>query len=79
MIFEFRKPQGLLSFVFGKLKKPSPISSFFFHTFWRFCYHKKAHIFLITHVEFYSYKVFRLEDINENMSGYGNHIKSLHS
>ena len=45
----------------------------FFSNFWRFCYHKKAHIFLITHGKFYSWKVFHLEDINENMSGYGNH------
>ena len=35
--------------------------------------YKKAHIFLITYVKFYSWKVFRLEDINENVAGYGNH------
>ena len=60
------------------LKEPSPIFSTFFSNFWRFCYHKKAHIFLIAHVKFYSLKVFCLEDINENMSGYSNHL-SLHS
>ena len=27
----------------------------------------------MTHGKFYSWKVFRLEDINENMSSYGNH------
>ena len=26
----------------------------FYSNFWRFCYHKKAHIFLITHRKFYS-------------------------
>ena len=52
-----------------------PILSFqlFFSNFWRFYYHKKAHIFLITHENFYIKEVFRLEDINENVSGYGNH------
>ena len=45
----------------------------FFSNFWRICYHKKAHIFLITYGKFNSWKVFRLEDINENVSGYGNH------
>ena len=33
----------------------------------------KAHIFLIIHVKFYSSKVLSLEDINENVPGYGNH------
>ena len=45
----------------------------FFKNLGRFWYHKKAHIFLKTHVKFYSWKVFRLEDINENVPGYGNH------
>ena len=45
----------------------------FLKNFWRFCYHKKAHIFLITHDKFYHWKLFCLEDINENVSGYGNH------
>ena len=49
------------------LKEGSPILSTFLN------YHKKAHIFLITHGKFYSGKVFRLEDITENASGYGNH------
>ena len=31
----------------------------------------KAHIFLITHGKFCNWKVFSLEDINENMLGYG--------
>ena len=30
-------------------------------------------MFLITHGKFYSWKLFRLEDTNENVSGYGNH------
>ena len=45
----------------------------FFPNFRRFWYHKKAHIFLITHVKFHGWKVFRLEEINENVPGYGNH------
>ena len=55
------------------LKEPSSIFSTFFSNFWRFCYHKKGHIFFITHGKFYSQKVFHLEDINENVSGYGNY------
>ena len=47
---------------------------FFFSIFWRFWYHKKAHIYFITHVKAHSWKVFRLQDINENIPGYGNHI-----
>ena len=34
---------------------------------------KKAHISPITHGKFYSWKAFRLEDVNEDLSGYGNH------
>ena len=49
------------------------IASDFFSNFLRFCYQKKAHIFLITPVEFYSWKMCRLEDINENVTSYGNH------
>ena len=51
----------------------SCLFNFFFPKFWRFCYHEKAHIFLITHDKVYSWKVFRLEDINENVSSYGIH------
>ena len=42
-----------------------------FSNFWRFCYHRKAHIFFITHGKFYRWKVFCLEDINENVYSYG--------
>ena len=45
----------------------------FFKNFQRFWYHKQAHFFLKTHGKFNSWKVFRSEDINENVSGYGNH------
>ena len=55
------------------LKEPSPIFSTFFSNFWKFWYHKKAHIFLITYVKFQGWKVFRLEEINVNVPGYGNH------
>ena len=46
-----------------------------FFTFLRFWYQKKACISLITPGEFYGGKMYRLEDINENMTSYGNHIK----
>ena len=45
----------------------------FFPYIWRFWYHKKAHIFLITHGKFHSRKVFCSEDFNENASSYGSH------
>ena len=45
-----------------------------FSNFWRFCYHKKAHIFLITYGKLYSWKVFGWEYISENLPVYGNHI-----
>ncbi len=48
----------------------------FFSNFWRFCYQKKAHIFLITLGEFYSWKMYHLEDTNENVTSYGNHNKA---
>ena len=38
----------------------------------------KAHIFFITPGEFYSRKMYRLEDANENVTTYGNH-NSLHN
>ena len=52
---------------------PGPSFSTFFQTFGDFLFHKKAHIFLKTHVKFYSWNMFSLEDIDENVSGYGNH------
>ena len=33
----------------------------------------KAYIFLITHAQFHSWKVFHLGEINENVPGYGNY------
>ncbi len=35
-----------------------------------------AHIFLINPGEYYSWKVYRLEDINENVTSYGNNINN---
>ncbi len=55
------------------LKEPGPIASDFFSSFVRFWYQKKAHIILITPVEFCGWKMYRLEDINENVTSYGNH------
>ncbi len=43
----------------------------FFSNFRRFWYQKKAHIFLITPGEFHSWKMYHLEDINENVTSYG--------
>ena len=51
----------------------SPFIFHFFFKLWRFWYHKEAHIFVVTHVKFYSWNMFRLEDIDENVPGYGNH------
>ena len=34
----------------------SYLINFFFSNFWRFCYHMKAHIFLITHGKFLQLK-----------------------
>ena len=42
----------------------------------KFWYQKKAHIFLITRGEFYSWKMYPLEDINEIVTSYGNHLYS---
>ena len=55
-----------------KLKVPGPIAADFFSNLQRFWYQKKAHIFLITPCEFYSWKMYHLEDINENVTSYGN-------
>ncbi len=46
---------------------------FFFPSLLRFWYQKKDPIFLITPGEFYSWKMYRLKDMNETMSSYGNH------
>ena len=43
----------------------------FFNFIWNILYHKKAHIFLITHGKFHGWKVFHLEDIDVNVPGYG--------
>ncbi len=45
----------------------------FFFNFRKCWYPKKVCIFLITHVKFYGGKMYRLEDINENVTSYGNH------
>ena len=55
------------------LKEPSPIFSTFFFKFLVILVSQKAHIFLLTHVKCHSWKAFRLEDINEKVSGYCNH------
>ena len=56
------------------LKKAlSNFSDIFVKLFKDFGITKKPNIFLIIHGEFHSWKVFHLEDINENVPGYGNH------
>ncbi len=45
----------------------------FFSNFQRFWYQKKGHIFLITLGKCYSWKMYCLEDINENVTSYGNY------
>ena len=39
----------------------------------RFWYEKKAHIFLNTPGKFYGWQMYHLEDVNENMTSYGNY------
>ena len=62
------------------LKEPGPIASYFFQPFeilvsdWR-----KLIFFLISHNELYNWKMYRFEDINENVTSYGNHKFSLKS
>ncbi len=55
------------------LKEPGPIAPNFFSNLRSFWYQMKAHIFLIIPGKFYSWKIYRLEDINENVTSYGNH------
>ncbi len=69
----FLDPKHVFYIIFFLLKVPGPIASIFFSNFRRFWYQKKAHIFLITPVKFYSWKMYRLKDINENVTSYGNH------
>ena len=51
-----------------ELEESNPIASDFFQTFWDF----GIYFFLITSVECYSWSMYRLEDINENVTSYGN-------
>ena len=65
MKFHIQIGKGAQSYFFNFLKN-----------FWRFWYHhKKAHIFLSTHVKFHSQNMFHKEDIDEKVPGYGNHNK----
>ncbi len=45
----------------------------FLSSFLRFWYKKKAHIFIINTGEISSWKMYRLEDINEDVTSYDNH------
>ncbi len=60
------------------IKEADPIAPDAFFKLPRFCYQKKAHIFHCTlPCEFYSLKMYSLEDINENLTGHGNHNQSF--
>ena len=53
------------------LKGAQSIFSFIFHNFWRFGNHKEA---LSNHGKLnFSTEVFHLENVKENLNGYGNH------
>ncbi len=52
------------------LKESGPIASEVVQTFGDFG------IFLITPGEFYSWKMYCMEDMNENVTSYGNHNKA---
>ena len=57
------------------LKEPRPIAPDFFQTFRDLGIRlKKAHIFLITPCKFYAWKMYCVEDMNENMTSYGNRV-----
>ncbi len=60
-------------FVLDKIKGARSDHFRFFSNFWGFWYQKKACIFLITSGELYGWKMCCLEDINENVTSYGNH------
>ncbi len=55
------------------LKVPGPIASFFFQTFRDFGIRRKLNIILNAPGEFNSRKMYRLEDMNENVTSYGTH------
>ena len=58
------------------LKGACPIFQlFFFQTFWDVGITRKLICCLYPITNFVTEKMFHLEDINENVSGYGNHIK----
>ena len=65
------------------LKEPGPITSDFSQTFGDFGIRRKLVLFSLPLVnfpgEFYSWKIYRSEDINENLTSYGNHKLGLHN
>ena len=54
------------------VKESGPIASDFLHTV-EILVPEESSYFLITFGEFRGWKMYRLEDIYENMSSYGNH------
>ena len=57
-----------------ELKKPGLIASDFFQTFWdHFGIRRKLVFFPLSLVNFKAKKMYRLEDINEKLTSYGNH------
>ena len=72
---EAAKRWGTSICLFGAkcLKESGPIASDFFQTFWVFGIGRKLIFFPITPVAFYSWKMYRLEDVNENVTSYVNH------
>ena len=58
---------------FYLLKELSPIALDFFKTAEILISEQSSFIFLITSGEFYSWKMFHLEDIDENVTSCGNH------
>ncbi len=55
------------------LKVPGPIASDFFQTFGDFGIRRKLIFFSLPLVNFTAEKIYRLGDINENVTSYGNH------
>ncbi len=63
----------LVQWVFPQLKEPGPIASDFFQTLWDFGIRRKFIFFSLWLWWILQLKMYRLEDINENVTSYGYH------
>ena len=70
--FEKTKRRDSIFMKQNGLKEPSPIFSIFFKLL-EILVSQESSYFSHNHSKFHSWKEFHLKDINENVSGYGNH------